>query len=663
MRIANTRLFVAVALVAAAVQASAFEPSVSLKYDGKALNLKAEKISNDEGAQTWRCLAPDGKLAVELVVEEAPEAPNFHRTTARVLNLSDSECTALVEDLNVFDRVLPLPSADAVVALNALRGSPCQPIDFEPIVSQLKTGESQVFSTPSGRSSNEVSPFLEASVDDENGWFVAIGWTGCWRAEFVNANGALTLRVGMLRCAFKLKPRESLLQPTVLFVERTGQTRRAFKTVLHRYIRDFNTPRNENGEICEPIVALTAGGGNKTPEMMLDVLNYGLDSKLDFDVYWVDAGWYGAPHEDEHYSNCGPNWYRYVGDWRVNTTTHPTGDLLPIADAVHNAGKKFLLWFEPERIHPETPIAKVDPFNKHKGLGYYGDPRSFDFIETMVFNVIRKHHIDVYRQDFNMDPAGAWAAIEQDEGDDRVGVAEAKHIEGMYRFLDDMRAQFPWILQENCASGGRRIDLEMVKRAHSYCRSDYYIGQKPGDSCFNLGQDMTLNLTPYLPFQGGETNCVPTFDDYAFMSVASSGTVFTPTDLDGGIVKRSFSEKETAWFQKTLAIAHRLKYFYMGDFYQLTEETYPVDDCWCAWSCDRPDLQAGFALAFRRAKAEEEEATFELPAIDPNARYEVEDYDGVKSIVKGDQLANWKVKLPKPRSFALAIYRKLADDK
>ena len=73
--------------------------------------------------------------------------------------------------------------------------------------------------------------------------------------------------------------------------------------------------------------------------MMLDVLNYGLDSKLDFDVYWVDAGWYGAPHEDEHYSNCGPNWYRYVGDWRVNTTTHPTGDLMPIANAVHNAAK------------------------------------------------------------------------------------------------------------------------------------------------------------------------------------------------------------------------------------------------------------------------------------------------------------------------------------
>ena len=62
---------------------------------------------------------------------------------------------------------------------------------------------------------------------------------------------------------------------------------------------------------------------------------------------------------------------------------------------------------------------------------------------------------------------------------DRVGIAEAKHIGALYRFLDDMRARFPNILQENCASGGRRIDIEMISRAHVYCRSDYFIGQKP----------------------------------------------------------------------------------------------------------------------------------------------------------------------------------------
>lgn len=61
----------------------------------------------------------------------------------------------------------------------------------------------------------------------------------------------------------------------------------------------------------------------------------------------------------------------------------------------------------------------------------------------------------------------------------RVGIAEAKHTTGMHQFLDDMRARFPDILQENCSSGGRRIDIQMTARARTYCRSDYYTGRKP----------------------------------------------------------------------------------------------------------------------------------------------------------------------------------------
>lgn len=657
----NRKLLCLAALVASFVvaRAHAFEPSVALKYDGVATTLVGAKTTEQGAVATWQFKSADGKLGVQVDVEEFADFPGFYRLSSRVRNLSDAESTGLVQDLKIFSSRLPLPSASSAVTLDLLRGSPCAPIDFEAYSERVAPGSSATLSTPSGRSSNEVSPFIEANVDAETGWFFAIGWTGRWSAEFTNAEGALGVQIGMLKTGFQLKPYESLLQPSVLFATRTGQTRSAFKTIVHRFMIAHNAPRDAEGAVQAPIVALTAGGGNKTPQMMLDVLNYGLKNKLDFDVFWVDAGWYGAPHEDEHYSNCGPNWYKYVGDWRVNTTTHPTGDLLPIANALHESGKRFLLWFEPERIHGDTPIAKVDPFNKHHGLGYYGDPRSFDYIEKTIFGVIEKHHIDVYRQDFNMDPAGAWDAIDAQEGANRVGVAEAKHVEGLYRFLDDMRARFPWIMQENCASGGRRIDLEMVKRAHSYCRSDYYIGQKEGDTCFTLGQNMTHNLTPYLPFQGGETNCVPNFDDYGFMSVASSGTVFTPTDLDGGIVKREFSAEETAWFKKMLGWAHRLKKYYMGDFYQLTGDATATDDAWCAWSCDLPQEGEGFAIAFRRAKSDVASMTFPLPAIDPNAKYELEFFDGTKQTVEGAALAEWKVELPTARSFALVVYKKL----
>ena len=234
-------------------------------------------------------------------------------------------------------------------------------------------------------------------------------------------------------------------------------------------------------------------------------------------------------------------------------------------------------------------------------------PSALRWIQDTIYGIIAKHKIDVYRQDFNMDPGPVWRGM---DAADRVGIAEAKHIAGMYQFLDDMRARFPDILQENCSSGGRRIDIEMISRAHTYCRSDYYIGRKPNDTAFILGQNATLNLLPYLPFQGCEFNCVPVGDDYAAFSIISSGTVITPSDFDGGIIRRKITDNETAWFKKVFDVAIRMRPFYMGDFYQLTDETGAGDDVWCAWQCDRPDLKAGFAIVFRRGAAADESRTF-----------------------------------------------------
>ena len=635
-----------------------FQPRITLKYGGKYIVPEPSRVENTDGSVDWTFTTDDGKLAVVMKTKLEPGYP-IYRATSRVMNLSSTEDTEVVSDLRIFANEFSLPKNVSVVQINALLGSQCAPTDYQPELAPLAKGQEKTYATPSGRSSSEYSPFIEAIANEEHGWLFATGWTGCWRANFKNAGDALEVELGMLRCNFKLRPNESLLQPSVLFAERHNMSRRAFKTLIHRYMRDFNSPRDSEGKIVEPFVAVTAGGGNKTPKMMVDVLNYALKNEIPFDVYWVDAGWYGAPHEADPYPNCGEHWYRYAGEWIVNTTTHPTGDLLPIANAVHQAGKRFLLWFEPERINPETPLAKVAPFDKQRGMCYFGDPDSLAYMEKTIFDIIEKHRIDVYRQDFNMEPTSAWGAMETDEGADRVGVYEAKHIEGLYKFLDDMRAKFPWIMQENCAGGGRRVDLEMVARAHSYCRSDFFIGPKNGDECFNLGQNMTLNLSPYLPFQGGETNCVANFDDYGFMSVASSGTVFTPTDLDGGIVRREFTPEETAWYKKMMGWAYRLKPYYLGDFYQLTEETSASDALWCAWSCHRPETNDGFVLAFRRCKCEQPTRAFELPAIDPDARYEVEYYDGTKKVVDGKELARLTVTLDTSRSFFLCVYKKI----
>ena len=597
--------------------------------------------------------AADGRLQVRLDGKKYKAFP-VEEYAVQLTNLSTTESTAMIGDFRSLKLCVDKAGSAEAVTVNVLRGSLCQPTDFVPETFTIEAGKEHILATDCGRSSNDFIPFVELNLDDQNGYLFAIGWTGTWRARFANTGPAVDVEIGVERTGFRLLPGETIRQPSVLVFVRQNQTRREFKTRVHRFMLENKVPRDSKGQVIPPILAVASGGGNKTPPMMADILRYCVDNKLPFDTYWVDAGWYGAPHEDELYSNCGPNWWKYVGDWRVNTTTHPAGDLLPIADAVHRAGLKFLLWFEPERMTDSAPILQKHPEYRHGQLVDYGNPETLRWIQDTVYEVIAKHKIDVYRQDFNMDPGPVWRGM---DAADRVGIAEAKHIAGMYQFLDEMRSRFPDILQENCSSGGRRIDIEMISRAHTYCRSDYYIGRKPGDTAFILGQNATLNLMPYLPFQGCEFNCVPVGDDYAAFSIISSGTVITPSDFDGGILRRRISDEETAWFKKVFDLAIRMRPFYLGDFYQLTDETAAGDDVWCAWQCDRPDLKAGFVIFFRRGAAAEDSRTFQLGGIESGGTYQAEFFHGPPRTVEGSELANWTVQLP-PRSFQLVFYRK-----
>jgi alpha-galactosidase len=43
-------------------------------------------------------------------------------------------------------------------------------------------------------------------------------------------------------------------------------------------------------------------------------------------------------------------------------------------------------------------------------------------------------------------------------------MGEIRYVEGLYRMWDDLRKTHPRLFMDNCASGGRRIDLETCSR-------------------------------------------------------------------------------------------------------------------------------------------------------------------------------------------------------
>ena len=625
-------------------------------YEGKPFTYGepvSEKVIADTDRKTVRqrvYRTPDGKL-------ELRDTWTFYKRFPAVEVLPELVCvgdqeTGIVADFQAF-RLTSAPTPR--VRIRTLTGTVCNERDFMPIdhtLAMAPDGKREVIlDVAEARSSSAFMPYYGIDFSATEGIEIGLGWTGAWTARFRLTDQGLTAQAGMRRTHFRLLPGETIRQPSVLLFLRQGISIRDGKTAFHRFVIDEKSPRDSKGRLIDPILPITAGGGNKSDEAMLDIIDWGVKNRLPFDAFWVDAAWYGPPHNPDPYSNCGDKWWGYTGYWTFNPNVHPDGNLLRVFETAHRHGMKALLWVEPERSMSDMPFAKDHPewmlpkgWQENKAvrplLVNLGDPACCDFVIEMISNLIRQNKLDIYRQDFNLDPGGFWR---ENDKPDRIGISEAKHIAGLYRFWDTLRQRFPDLLIENCSSGGRRLDFEMVSRSHSYCRTDFAIGHRGSlDQVLNV-QNITLNTLCYQPFQGSETTPAATFDNYGFFSAVCAGSVFTPSDWNGGIVRREFTPEETLWFKKVFTAANRMRRHFTGDFYPQTDPTTLALDQWCAYQMHRPDLKSGFAIALRRPECKDSNPdapfTFHLKGIDPDATYTVERFEGETVTMKGSALA------------------------
>ena len=102
------------------------------------------------------------------------------------------------------------------------------------------------------------------------------------------------------------------------------------------------------------------------------------------------------------------------------------------------------------------------------------------------------HTLDVFRQDFNMDPLDYWNAKDVPG---RTGMTQVKHVTGHLAFWDELRKRHPQLWIDSCASGGRRNDLETMRRSVPLLRSDYQF-EPTGNQC------QTYGISLWLPYFG-----------------------------------------------------------------------------------------------------------------------------------------------------------------
>jgi alpha-galactosidase len=210
-------------------------------------------------------------------------------------------------------------------------GAECRNDDFIYTQDPLPESKYRLTST-GGRSSFGNLPFFNLECGGE-GFIMAIGWTGQWATEFSYNGMNLYIQSGMEKTHLKLHPGEEIRTPSMLLITWQGEPIRG-NNLLRQFILKHHTYRPDGKTVPTPICFPTWGGMKSNEH--LKRLKMVQEQKLDYDYYWIDAGWYG-PAESYSPDEFKGDWAIHVGNWSVNPVAHPNG-LRALSDKFHEAG-------------------------------------------------------------------------------------------------------------------------------------------------------------------------------------------------------------------------------------------------------------------------------------------------------------------------------------
>ncbi|MBQ8357234.1 MAG: alpha-galactosidase [Clostridia bacterium] len=210
------------------------------------------------------------------------------------------------------------------------------------------------------------------------------------------------------------------------------------------------------------------------------------------ETFIVDAGWY-APK-----GMATTEWGKRQGDWHVSTDLYPNG-IGEIRDYAHKKGLLFGMWMEPEAIGPLSVIAREHPEWLTTAFASHGSKKQIDltnekaaaWMEGEIVRVIEENRLDLFRLDHNS-PCEYWFSRTEQHG--KVASGLLRHYEAVYAMYERLHRRFPDVIFENCASGGARTDVGMVKSFTHTWVSDW--NQAPRSVAITNG--MTMCLPPEL---------------------------------------------------------------------------------------------------------------------------------------------------------------------
>ncbi len=326
-------------------------------------------------------------------------------------------------------------------------------------------------------------------------WFSQLGWSGGCRftvdynAQQGRNNTYLSFKAEVTGISplLVLAPGESFVTPEVHIGLVHGDIDSAVNE-MHAHIRKsvLNMPE------ADPSSLLIGCGMGAEHDMSVETSKAFIDqfAEMGGEIFIIDAGWQNPPNKEMM-------WGEYNGFNVPNVERYPNG-LKEISDYCHDKGMKFALWVEIERLGKFCPMFTEKPewrlnnvFGEQTGnLLDMTNPEAAKWAEDELARIITEYKLDLLRVDFNVNFREHFAIKDTAYGTKEC--VSLRHYAAVYTMYRRLKKRFPNVIFENCAGGGARTDLGMMKAFNHTWVSDC---QRYPRSVF-ITNGMTMALPP-----------------------------------------------------------------------------------------------------------------------------------------------------------------------
>ncbi|WP_372833887.1 alpha-galactosidase [Puniceibacterium confluentis] len=169
----------------------------------------------------------------------------------------------------------------------------------------------------------------------------------------------------------------------------------------------------------------------------------------------LDDGWFGMRDDDTS----------SLGDWQIDPRKWPEG-FEPFIAHLETLGLSFGLWFEPEMVNRQSDLARAHPDwilgpddqieGRQQRVLDMARAEVRDYLYDRIAALLARYPIDYVKWDHNR----------------VLPMPDAAQARGTYALMDRLRAAFPHVEIETCASGGGRIDFGIMERCARVWLSD-----------------------------------------------------------------------------------------------------------------------------------------------------------------------------------------------